>query len=370
MQRVNYLIQKEFRQILREKAFIVIIFGMPFIQLVIFGFAVNTDIKNIAIAFLDQDHSAISRQITEAFVQNESFTEYGSLSSRKEALASIEQGRIQIAIIIPPHFARDLKNGSQPDIQVLTDGVDGNTAGLILTYVNQISRSLQKKIIAGSPLPSGVHLTKIITSMWYNAELESKNNIVPGVIGVLLTMITSFLTGMSIVREKEIGTLEQLMVTPIKKHELIIGKVIPFAVVGFLLLNVGILAAGIIFGLWMKGSLLSLYFVSLLFMLSTLGLGIFSSTLARTQQQAMFITWFFTIFALLLSGFFIPIENMPRLIQVITYLNPLRYFMIVIREIYLKGTPLLYLWKQALFMLIFGIIVIFSASVHFRKRVG
>jgi ABC-2 type transport system permease protein len=206
--------------------------------------------------------------------------------------------------------------------------------------------------------------------MLYNESLESVNNIVPGIIAVMITMITAFLTGMSIVREKEIGTLEQLMVTPIRKGELILGKIIPFIIVSFLLLNVGILAAGLIFGLWIKGSLVSLYFLSVIFSMSTLGLGIFASTLARTQQQAMFVAWFFIVFAMLLSGFFIPIENMPKGIQAITYLNPLRYFMLVIREIYLKGTDIIYLWKEAMAMFLFGLATFISATLRFHKRLN
>ncbi len=371
MYRIICLIKKEFHQIFREKAFIGIIFGMPFIQIVILGFAVSTDVRNVPIAFVDWDNTPVSRKVIDVFTETESFTNIGTLGSEKEAVDWIDRGRIQMAIIIPPHFQRDMHNGRSPAIQTISDGVDGNTAGIALAYAGRITAKLKEEFYteAGLMPVNPIQRTTLIPQMRYNPELESKNNIVPGIIGILVTMITSFLTGMAIVREKEIGTLEQLMVTPIKKHELILGKIIPFAVVGFLLMNVGILAAGLIFGLWMKGSLLSLYGIALIFMLSTLGLGIFASTLAHTQQQAMFVTWFFTIFALLLSGFFIPIENMPKVIQAVTYLNPLRYFMIVIREIYLKGTPLIHLWKQALFMIMFGLTVILAASVRFRKRV-
>jgi len=183
-------------------------------------------------------------------------------------------------------------------------------------------------------------------------------------------VITSFLTGMSIVREKEIGTLEQLMVTPIRKTELIIGKIIPLAIVGFLMFNVSILGAGIIFNLWLKGNLITLYIMSFLFMFTTLGVGVFASTIAKTQQQAMFIAWFFMIFSILLSGFFIPIENMPPFIQLVTYANPVRYFMVVIREIYLKGTPFILLWKEAAAMGIFGLIMLIAAGMGLHKRLG
>ncbi len=375
MNRIYYLIQKEFRQILREKAYLGIIFVMPFIQLVILGFAITTDIQNVPFAVVDQDHSAVSRRIAEAFSANQSFSFSGELSSADEARRAMDANHIRLALIIPDGFMRDLKSGRSPQLQALVDGVDGNTAGIVLGYAVQISARLQQEflknqMIAVEPGQSLPAITSIETRMWYNESLQSRNNIVPGIIAVLLTMITAFLTAMNIVREKEIGTLEQIMVTPLRKHELIIGKIMPFVVIGLALETVGILAAGLIFGLWMKGSLLTLYGMSLLYSLTTLGLGIFASTIARTQQQAMFIAWFFSIYAILLSGFFIPIENMPHWIQVLTYLNPLRFFMVVIREIYLKGTTAVYLWKEALLMLVYGSAMITMATLGFQKRLS
>jgi ABC-2 type transport system permease protein len=374
MQRILYLIQKEFRQILREKAFIGLIFGMPFIQIVILGFAITTDVKNVPITIVDLDHSSMSRSLIEAFSVTESFNYIGLAESEKHAKKLLDAGKAKIAVIIPPNFERDLKNGAQPQVQAVIDGVDGNSAGVALAYVGQIAFKLQREWLSASGMLAAkmkdVHLTEIRPRMLYNPSLESVNNIVPGIIAVLLTMITAFLTGMSIVKEKEIGTLEQLMVTPISNSELLLGKIIPFVIVAFLLMNVGILAAGLIFALWIEGSLLALYGMSLLFVLSTLGLGIFASTISKTQQQAMFIVWFFMIFAILLSGFFIPIENMPKGIQIITYLNPLRYFMVVIREIYLKGTEFMYLWKEALAMAAFGLTAFILAALRFQKRLS
>lgn len=370
MHRILYLVQKEFRQILRERAFIGIIIVMPLIQIVLLGFAITTDVKNVTLGIVDMDKSAFSRRVTDAFSVTQSFKYVYAPSSEKEAIQMMDDGNIKVAIVIPQYFERDLKSGRKPVIQALIDGVDGNSAGVALAYINQITIMLQKKwgILASQKLP--IHLTGIESRMLYNASLESKNNIVPGIIALLLTMITAFLTGMSIVREKEIGTLEQLMVTPIKNHELILGKIIPFTIVGLVLITVGILAAGLIFGIWMKGSIFLLYGLSLIFVLSTLGLGIFSSTMAKTQQQAMFIVWFFAIFAILLSGFFIPIQNMPDWIQVITYLNPLRYFMVIIREIYLKGTPLVFLLKEVVALAIFGLFTFTLATMRFQKRLS
>ncbi len=374
MQRILYLIQKEFRQILREPAFLGLIFGAPLIQVLILGFAITTDVKNVPMIMVDQDHSQMSNRLVEAFSNTKSFHFLGQVGTAKEAVHLLDRNKIKLAVVIPPHFERDLKTGRQPRVQLLADGVDGNSAGVALSYANQIALKLQKQWFPRLPHAPGtvkeIHLTGIEARMLYNPSLESVNNIVPGILAVLVMLITSFLTGMTIVREKEIGTLEQLMVTPIRRGELILGKVIPLIIVGLLLFTIAIISAGLVFGLWMKGNILTLYGMSLLFMMTTLGMGIFASTLARNQQQSMFITWFLGIFAILLSGFFIPIENMPRVIQWITYLNPVRYFMIVIREIYLKGTALHYLWKEALEMTVFGGAMLTMATLRFHKRVG
>ena len=374
MHRILYLIQKEFRQILRQRAYLGLIFIMPFIQIVLLGFAITTDVKNVPITIIDEDHSSMSRRMIDAFSVTESFNFQGVSQSSTQAKEAMKRGVVKLIIHIPADFEKNLKNNEHPQLQAIVDGVDGNTAGIALAYVNQIAVKLQKEWFNQTELRPeelmAVHLTEVETRMAYNSTLESVNNIVPGILAVLLMAVTAFLTGMSIVREKEIGTLEQLMVTPIKNIELVLGKVLPMLVVAFLLFNVGVLGAGFIFGLWMIGNLFSLYLMLIFFCLSTLGLGIFASTMAKTQQQAMFIAWFFMVFAILLSGFFIPIENMPNFIQLLTYLNPVRYFMVVIREIYLKGTEIQYLWKEGLAMLIFGLVTFISASLRFQKRLN
>jgi len=288
MRRILYLIQKELRQILRERLYIGLIFGAPLLQIVVLGFAITTDVRNVSLAIVDDDHSTMSRRITEAFAATESFNYLGNAATVEQAQILMDEGRIKLAIIIPDRFEQDLKDSKKPLLQALLDGVDGNSAGVALAYVSQISMKLQKEWLSEAGILNkqmrNVHFTEIEIRMWYNPSLESVNNIVPGILAVLIMVITAFLTGMSIVREKEIGTLEQLMVTPIRSVELIMGKVLPLVIVAFLLLNVGILSTGLVFGLWMKGNLFTLYLMSLIFSLSTLGLGIFASTIARTQQ--------------------------------------------------------------------------------------
>ncbi len=374
MKRIYYLVRKEFRQILREPAYIGILFIMPVVQIILLGYAITTDVKNVKVGIVDLDRSPMSERLTEAYTKNSSFIYYGSTDDERVLINWLDDGRISLGMVIPRHFQRDLVNGRQPDVQLVLDGVDGNSAGVVAAYAAQVTVALQKEWLPRVPSlqkkAAGLHITTIEPRMWYNPDLKSVNNIVPGIIATLLTMVTLLVTAMSIVREKELGTLEQLMVTPLRKGELMIGKIIPFEIAGFVLVNVSMLAAGWIFGIWIVGSVWTLYLMSLIFSLSTLGLGILTSTIARTQQQAMFIAWFFMVFSLLLSGFFIPIKNMPDIIQGLTYLNPMRYFMVVIREIYLKGTPLEFLWQEGAAMLAFGIVSFVLATVRFRKRIG
>ncbi len=371
MQRLFYLIQKEFRQIRRVRAYFGLIFVMPFVQLLLLGFAITVDVKNLPLAVVDQDHSPSSRRLIESFYETELFDYRGDIGSSKKAVELLDNNTIRAAVIIPPHFERDMRNGKKPRLQILLDGVDGNSTGIAMSYIQQTAMLLQKEWSKGIPAEMmKAKVIEIAPRMWYNPNLDSKYNIVPGILAVLITMITAFLTAMNLVREKEIGTLEQLMVTPIKSWELILGKILPFLVLAMALLIVGILAAGIVFGIWIKGSVTLLFFMTIIFSMSTLGLGMFASTMANTQQQAMFVAYFFSIFAMLLSGFFIPIENMPNWVQAITYLNPMRYYIVIIREIYLKGSGFIHLWREASAMTIFGIIMISMASLRLHKRLN
>ncbi len=373
MRRIFYIVQKEFRQIRRVRAYFAIIFVGPFFQLLIMGSAITTEVKHVPTAVLDYDHTVASREIIEAVRAASSFSYVGAINSQREAAEALDRGKAKLVVVIPPHFERKMIDGQEPRIQVLVDGVDGNSAGIALGSLQATLAQVQARMATDLALPAargaprGETIT-VVPRMWYNPDLQSKFNIVPGLVAVLLMMLTMMLTAMNIVREREIGTLEQLMVTPIESVQLIVGKIIPFFVLGLMQLTVGIIAAGLVFGIWMKGSLLLLYAMAAIFCLSTLGFGIFVSTIANTQQQAMFISWFFMIFSLLLAGFFIPIENMPPVIQDITYINPLRYFIVIIREIYLKGTGFRFLWREALAMAAIGIIALTSAALRFRKR--
>ncbi|MDD5457494.1 MAG: ABC transporter permease [Candidatus Margulisbacteria bacterium] len=375
IQRILYLVQKEFRQVFREKANLAIIFVMPFIQLVILGFAITTNVKNLDMVIVNKDLTDYNHEIIDAFSSTDIFNVLGVINSQQSALADLNSGRIKAAVIIPEDFTRQLKSGQTPQLQAVFDGVDGNSAGVAAGYVTQIVGRLQKtwlqeKSVYTASRPRAIHQINLVPRMLYNDNLESSFNIVPGVLAMLLTMITLFLTAVNIVREKEKGTLEQLLVTPIKGGELILGKIIPYAVLGFILLNVGILTSGIIFGIWIKGNLILLYLLSIIYMMTTLGLGILFSTVARTQLQAMMMAFFYSFFSIMLSGFFIPIENMPDVIQAFTYCMPLRYFMQVTRGIFLKASGLSALWPEMVMLTIFGVGILVVASLRFRKRLN
>lgn len=372
MRQLFYLMQKEFRQIFREKANLFILFVMPFIQLVIIGSAITTDVRNISIIMMDYDHSPASRAIKETFSLEPVFTLKRQTHSEAEAFHMLDAGHANLAIVVPPGFEKHLKQGRVPALQIMVDGVNGNTAGVILSYVAEAAGTLQRRWLSDLSLPAAplkpVRLVTLEPKMLYNPALESHNFFVPGIVAILLTMITLFLTTINIVKEKEIGTLEQLLVTPIKPWQLILGKILPFGILGFVLLNVGVLASGFVFGVWLRGNIFTLWLSGIIYMVTTLGLGIFFSTIAHTQQQAMFFAWFFAIFSIILSGFFIPVENMPVWVQWLTYINPTRYFIFVVRSIYLKGAGLSVLWRDLCIMAAFGGTIIAVSAFRFRKR--
>ncbi|MFQ5708912.1 MAG: ABC transporter permease [bacterium] len=373
MQQILYLIQKEFRQVVRDKAMLFIIFFAPLVQMIVLGFAITVDVKNVQTIIADYDNSTVSREMRRKFENNPYFAVKGYLKSPTAIREQIDGWHAQMAIVIPPNFGRDLERGLQPKIQIIVDGLDGNTAGIALGYAQGLLIDYASNVVVPplkrTPLRNAAVLQPQ-TRMWYNLDLESTNYMVPGLIAVLLTLVSMFLSSMGLVREKEIGTLEQLMVTPIKTWQLILGKVLPFLILGFFTLTLMLLVAFLVFQLTVVGSLVLLFSLAAVYLLSTLGLGVFISTLAQTQQQAMFISWFFMVFMIFMSGFFFPVENMPPLVQKITYLDPMRYFIIILREIFLKGTSAKFLMPEILSLLGFGAVIVSLSSLKFKKRVS
>jgi len=353
---------------------IVILFVVPFIQLIILGNAISTDVKHTSLLIMDQDGTPMSRELSRAFMHSEYFDVVGFETEYSVVHEAMDEGKAKLVLVLPSGFQRDVVRGMQPAVQLLVDGVDGNSAGVALGYVMRILQERQVTLATSDPSLAGLlrdpAALQAESRYWYNPRLESRVFIIPGIIALILLIITVFLTSMGIVREKEIGTLEQLMVTPIRAWQLIMGKVIPFSILGMLEIGVAMSLVYVLFGIGVEGSVPLLFAQSALFVLTTLGVGIFISTISETQQQALFVGWFFMIFAILLSGFFIPIANMPEAIQYLTYANPLRYFLVILRDIYLKGTPLSYIWQESIALALFGTVVFSAAVLRFRQRLG
>lgn len=367
------MMQKEFRQIFRDRPMMGIIFIVPLVQLLILAFAITTDVKHIKMSVVDFDKSAISREIINAFSQTERFDIKDFTQDLHRIDNDMRSWKTQIALVIPAGFSKDMQRGAKPQIHISADGVDGNTAGIALGYAQAIL--VKYGLENNSPDVSltrriSLHIVNMVERMWYNLELDSQQFMVPGIVVVLLTIIPMMLSAMSLVKEKEIGTLEQLMVTPLRKHQLLLGKIIPFLILSYLELAIVMTVAILLFNIAMNGSYLLLASLSFLYLITTIGLGIFISTFTHTQQQAMFVAWFFMVFMIIMSGFFIPIDNMPGSLQAFTYLNPMRFFMAIIRDIFQKGSGLSYLSRDSAMMTFYGIIIITLAVFKFRKRVS
>jgi len=378
------MILKEFIQIFRDRRMRVILFLPPLIQLFIFGYAVTMDIKEIRTAVHDQDRTPESRELIQRFVRSGYFKVWAVLESPRELDRLVDWGEVNAVIRIERGFAAALNSRRQAAVQVVVDGTDSNTATVVMNYsqriLNQYILELMQEryaelsrrlgVESGRPVPHHFGPVVVQTRAWYNPNLESRNFFVPGIIAMIVMLVTLLLTSMAVVREKEIGTMEQLMVTPIRPVELIIGKTLPFALVGLADVVLVTVVGVFWFQVPIRGSILLLFMATCLFLLSSLGIGLFISTVSGTQQQAMMATFFFFAPAVLLSGFNFPIENMPQWIQALTHLNPLRYFLVVIRGIFLKGNGIDVLWPQLLALAILGGCVMGLSVTRFRKRLG
>ena len=342
MKTILFIIQKEFKQIFRNKAMLPIIFVLPLVQLLILSNAASFEIKNIKFSYIDNDHSIASRELISKFQASKYFNIIESFSSKKEVDLQMQTGKVDVILEIPNHFERDLITENNTNLSVSINAIDGAAAGVESVYISQIINGFNQKIqtqLYQYNEASYVQPINIVTipSFWYNNTLNYKTFMVPGILVLLVTMLTLFLSSMNIVREKEIGTLEQINVTPIRKHQFIIGKLFPFWVLGLVILTVGLIIAKIVFSVPILGSIGLIYFFTSVYLLVILGIGLIISNYSDTQQQAMFVAWFFTVIFILMSGLFTPIESMPQWAQNLTLLNPIRYFVEIIRMVMLKG---------------------------------
>lgn len=363
-ERIYRMLIKEFIQVLRDPRMRFLVFVTPVVQLIIFGYAVTTDVEHIKTVVLDQDRSSHSRALEQRFTSSRYFDVLARVESPTRLQEWLDRGEAIMALHIERGFGEDLEHGRPTAVQTLVDGTDSNTGTVAMAYA--------QRIIADYSMSQGgqaiVPPIDLRSRAWYNPDLKSRYYNVPGVIGVLLLLTSLLLTSMAVVREREIGTMEQLMVTPIRPLELILGKTLPFVVISY----VDVVLVTVIGVYWfdvpIRGSLPLLFLGAGLYLMSTIGVGLFISTISQTQQQALMSAFFFYLPAVLLSGFMFPIENMPEPAQWITYLNPLRYFLVIIRDLFLKGVGLEVLWPEYLAQALLGTLLLGFSAARFRKR--
>lgn len=346
----------------------------PVIQLIFLGYAANRDINDAATVLFDQDKSSTSREFIRSFEKSGYFSMDYNVNSYEDMTKLIDEGKVYVGITIPYDFEKDINNRRTANVQLIIDGSDGNKASIAAGYVQNITAIFAKNISLEYIERSGVK-TNLVSSIepearvWYNPNLTTRNYFLPSIVGLILIIITINMTSLAIVKEREIGTLEQLIVTPIKPYQMILGKLIPFSIIGFVAVTLVLAVMRFWFSIYVKGSVPFLFISTFVFMLSTLGLGLFVSTISRTQQQAMITSAFLVIMPMIfLSGFSFPIENMPVIIQYVTYIIPLKYFIIIIRGIVIKGLGFYDLWRELTVLFFMGIVILVVSSMRFRKR--
>lgn len=375
LMRIYHIVKKEIIQVRRDPKMMRLIIISPIIQLLIFGYAITSDIQHISTAVLDMDNTAQSRELTSRFEASSRYFDIKyRLSAPEEIAWLLDSGKAQMALWIPKGFASDIGSGHAGEVQVVMDGTDSATASAVGGYVNAITSKYSERLTLQAMDYRGgtaVALPQVNADVraWYNPDLKSIYFLVPGVLCMILLITTMMLTSLAVVREREIGTLEQIIVTPIRPLELVIGKIVPFALIGYVNVIMIVAASTLWFHVPIRGSLLLLFALTTVFLTASLGTGVFVSTVSKTQQQAMMVSFFIMQPSILLSGFMFPIDNMPRAIQYLTYALPLRYYLEIIRGIFLRGVGVAVLWPQALALLALGGALITASTLRFTKKV-
>lgn len=367
--------RKEFIQIRRDKATIYMVFIFPMMMLILYGFGIRYDVRSVPLTIFDQDGSFQSRQYLERFSHSPYFKVTRWANGYSELQRDIDRGNSRIGIVIPADFGERISSYRDATVQIIVDGSDNNTATIALEYVTTITRDYSSNIMM-SQMDAMLRRTNLSIPaieaeprVWFNEELESVNFVVPGIIAIIMMIIGTVLTAVTIVREKETGTIEQIISSPIKRYELMLGKVLPYAVLAYIDFLLIVVASYLIFGVGIKGSLGLLLLVAFFYLLGVLGMGVLISTLTSTQISAMLAAILITMLpSILLSGFIFPIRQMPELLQLVTIVVPARYFIEILRDIYLKGLGLEYFWRQVLYVMIFGFTALALAVHRFRKR--
>ena len=366
------IVRKEFRQIIRDKRILGVLLFFPALMLFAFGYALNFDVKNTRMAVYDEDRSSASRDFIQQFFTSEYFVKVQTLSSKAEINDLLDGEKVRVVLVVPSSFSKDIQRGKSASVQVIVDGANSNAAATVLGYINAMIQQYSLKIMAESFMRiGGQQITLPIDfqpRVWYNPELKSAKFLVPGLIAFILMITTVVSTALSVVRERELGTMEQIMVSPIKPIELILGKTIPYIIISLIATAVILFLGYILFDVSIKGSIFLLSIMTILFLVGGLVVGMLISTLVETQQLAFMIAVIVSMLpTFILSGFVFPIRNMPAIIQGITYLIPARYFLVALRAIILKGAGVSAFWDQAIFLTIYAAVMIGISSLRMRK---
>ncbi len=365
-QRIVALMLKEFLAILKDRRSRFVLIVPPLLQLMIFGYAATFDLNNIAYALYDEDKGAAARELAAAFRASDRFREVAIIGSDREIAPLVDRQRVMVVLHFGPRFTRDLMLGNPAPLQVIVDGRNSNSALIALNYVRSIVNGFNADWIAARNLPQPP--ARLQTRAWFNPNLESRWFFIPGIAGVITLLVAMLVTALSVAREREHGTFDQLLVTPLRPVEILIGKALPGFIIGFLEATVIILAATLWFDIPLRGSLAVLYVGLALFLLSAVGVGLMVSSLAVTQQQGLLGAFLFMVPAIILSGFATPIANMPPAVQMVTLLDPLRYFLVILRKVFLEGVSFDVLLPQMWPMAVIGVAALACAGWLFRHR--
>jgi ABC-2 type transport system permease protein len=372
MRRVLHLMRKELIELRDDPRLFGIVIVAPILQLTVLGYAATTDVKDVPVVVVDADRSFASRELVARFDASDNFTVVDVLGSTDQIDTWLERGDAWMALSIPAGYAETLRRRETATIQVVADGTDSNSTTVALSYARALVVGYSEELL-GDRLGGRAPPRPVTASIrvWFNPDLVSRDFMIPGIVALLLLVVTTTLSAMAIVREKEIGTLEQLNVTPLARWELIAGKLLPYALIGIVDVILVLVVAILWFAVPMRGSLVLLFAMSLVYLMTTLGLGLFISTISSTQQQAMMTTTFFFLTPMIyLSGFIFPIENMPAWIQPATYLIPLRYFLVILRGLFLKGVGLETFWPEAVALFCWGAGILWLATIRSSKRLA
>lgn len=365
MFRIRAIIWKEFLHIIRDPKTLALIIMMPVMQLIIYGYGIDTDVKHLSTILFDEDQTALSRRLVDTLEQSSYFDVDWRARSQDEIRRALDRGKAKVGIHIPPDFTKNLLSGNGAQLQLVIDGTDSNPAN---TAMNTSQAILNEFLLRENLVPAQVMPLNYRPRMWYNPDLKSAYFFIPGVVGLVLQLLIPMITGSAVVREKERGNIEQLLVTPIKSYELIIGKLIPYLLIGLVIAGTVLSAASFLFGLPVRGSPLTLFLLTGLYLMVCLGLGLFASTLAENQQQSSQIIMFFAAPSVLLSGFIFPRENMPLPIYLLSFVIPLTFFVKIIRGILLKGLGFAELLPETGALALMAVTVLTLSIVKFHKR--